>query len=509
MGHLRRRKCSIYLKAPKLLIIACSVMLLVGCGSDRVSQVEKTPPVQSPTTGIAPTSDKFPTPVEDITSEPQVQPSALAQPAVSTPKQPQYPLPGIEMGQMNSAGLDLVAQAGAYWVRRNSLLWSAVEANEGDRNWGALAKLEQELLEASKRGLQVVLVVSSTPQWAQKVPGSYCGPVAEDKLLSFARFMNDVVKRYSVAPYNIQYWEIWNEPDIAPNIVSPESIYGCWGDDTDAYYGGGYYAEMLKQVYPQVKAANPQAQVLVGGLLLDCDPVNPPAGEQCIPAGYLEGILRSGGGDFFDGVSFHAYDYYTGPFEYGNKNWNSNWDSSGPVVIAKARFLRSVLAAYRHPDKYLLNTEAGILCGRDASEPQCQSDEFAATKAYYVAQVNATGLAESLRANIWYSLTGWRGTALVDAQGKPNSAYTAFQFSAAQLEGAAFVRNIPDYPGVRGYEFLRDGKKVYFLWSLDKKPQPVLFDKIPDAIFDVFGQAVQPQLTVEVTQQPIYVEWIQ
>ena len=262
---------------------------------------------------------------------------------------------------MNSAGLDLVAQAGAYWVRRNSLLWSAVEPNEGDRNWGALAKLEQELLEASKRGLQVVLVVSSTPQWAQKVPGSFCGPVAEDKLLSFARFMNDVVKRYSAAPYNIQYWEIWNEPDIAPNKVPPDSIYGCWGDDTDAYYGGGYYAEMLKQVYPQVKAANPQAQVLVGGLLLDCDPVNPPVGEQCIPAGYLEGILRSGGGDFFDGVSYHAYDYYTGPFEYGNQNWNSNWDSSGPVVIAKARFLRSVLAAYHYPDKFILNSEAGII----------------------------------------------------------------------------------------------------------------------------------------------------
>jgi hypothetical protein len=265
---------------------------------------------------------------------------------------------------------------------------------------------------------------------------------------------------------------------------------------------------MLKQVYPQVKAANPQAQVLVGGLLLDCDPVNPPAGEQCIPAGYLEGILRNGGGDFFDGVSYHAYDYYTGPFEYGNIKWNSNWDSSGPVVISKARFLRSVLAAYRHPEKYLLNTEAGILCGRDASEPECQTEEFALTKAYYIAQANVSGAAEGLRANIWYSLTGWRGTALVDAKRKPNSAYTAFQFSAAQLKAAAFVRMISDYPGVRGYEFLRDGKKVYCLWSIEKKPQPVLFEKIPDAIFDVFGQAVQPEMTVEVTQQPIYVEWV-
>lgn len=497
-----------FLKAPRLLIIACSVILLVGCSSDRVNRVEKTPSVQPPITGIAPASDKFPTPIEITTSEPQLQASAPAQPAVSTPKQPQYPLPGIELAQMSPAALDLVAQAGAYWVRRNSLLWSEVEPNEGDRNWGALAKLEQELQDASKRGLQVVLVVSSTPKWAQKVPGSFCGPVLEDKLSSFARFMNDVVKRYSLEPYNIRYWEIWNEPDIAPNKVSPDSIYGCWGDDTDAYYGGGYYAEMLKQVYPQVKAANPQVQLLVGGLLLDCDPVNPPPGEQCIPAGYMEGILRSGGGDFFDGVSFHAYDYYTAPFEYGNQNWNSNWDSSGPVVIAKARFLRSVLAAYHFPEKFILNTEAGILCGRDASEPQCQTEEFASTKAYYVAQANVASVAELLRANIWYSLTGWRGTALVDAQGKPNSAYKAFQFSAVQLQGAAFVGVVSDFPGVRGYEFLRDGKKVYCLWSLDKNPQPVLFEKVPDAVFDVFGQSVQPEMTIQITQQPIYVEWV-
>lgn len=494
----------------KMVMLLFVLAFLVGCSpGDKATPNQTSQLVQSPAAGIAPTSDKFPTPTGIATPVPELQAPTAVQSLEATPKQLPYPIPGIELNQMDAASLDLVAKAGASWIRRNSLLWSAVEPNEGERNWDALAKLEQELQDASQRGLQVVLVVSSTPKWAQKVPGSFCGPVSEDKLLSFARFMNDVVNRYSVAPYNIKYWEIWNEPDIAPNIVAPDSVFGCWGDDTDAYYGGGYYAEMLKQVYPQVKAANPKAQVLVGGLLLDCDPVNPPVGEQCIPAGYLEGILRSGGGDFFDGVSYHAYDFYTGPFEYGNHNWNSNWDSSGPVVIAKARFLRSVLAAYRHPEKYLLNTEAGILCGRDESEPQCQGEEFAMTKAYYAAQVNVASLAESLRANIWYSLTGWRGTALVDAQGKPNSAYTAFQFSTTQLKEAAFVRTISDYPGVRGYELQRNGKKVYFLWSLDKKPQPVLFDKVPEAIFDVFGQPIQPELSVNVTQSPIYVNWNQ
>jgi hypothetical protein len=499
----------------RIMLILFCLALLVWCFLGiKALPTLKSQQVQAPTappvasiTGIAPTSDKGPTPNWITSSTPQEQAPMYVEPTAGGPTQPQFPVPGIELNTMDAASLDLVANAGASWVRRNSLMWSLVEPNEGERNWAAVAPFEQELQEASKRGLQVVLVVSSTPPWAQMVPGSFCGPVSVEKFLSFASFMSDAVKRYSVAPFNIKYWELWNEPDIAPNIVAPDSIYGCWGDETDAYYGGSYYAEMLKQVYPQIKAASSDAQVLVGGLLLDCDPVNPPQGEQCIPARYLEGIMRSGGGDFFDGVSFHAYDHYTGLFEYGNSNWNSNWDSTGPVIIAKARFLRGVLTSYQHPEKYILNTEAGVLCGRAESEAQCQGQEFGMTKASYIAQANVVSLAEALRANIWYSLTGWRGTELIDAQKQPNSAYIAFQFSSSQLRGAAFVRSIADYPGVKGYEFQLEGKKMYVLWSLSKQPQPVLLDKKPDQVFDVLGQVVQPEKALQVSQSPVYVQW--
>ena len=49
-----------------------------------------------------------------------------------------------------------------------------------------------------------------------------------------------------------------------PKLVDPDSVFGCWGDNDDDYYGGGYYADMLKMVYPAVKSADPQAQVLIG-----------------------------------------------------------------------------------------------------------------------------------------------------------------------------------------------------------------------------------------------------
>ncbi|MBN2549978.1 MAG: hypothetical protein JXB15_12520 [Anaerolineales bacterium] len=441
-----------------------------------------------------------------VTSPEALQSTSLPAPTPMFVGSP-YPIPGIELESLGSLDkLDLVVQMGAYWLRRNGLSWSEVEPEEGQRNWEALAGLEQELKNASERNLQLILVIRRTPAWAQKVPGSFCGPVAAEKLPAFASFVHDVVARYSQPPYNVKYWEFGNEPDVDPGLVGPDSIFGCWGDQKDAYYGGGYYAEMLKSVYPQVKAADPQSKVLVGGLLLDCDPVNPPEGRDCAPSRFMEGVLRSGGGDYLDGISFHAYDYYLGPTMYGNSNWSSVWNVNGPVLVVKARFLRNLLVAYGQPDKFLINTEVGILCGRDGNEPDCLADEFQLTKAAYMAEAHAAAMAEGLWGNIWYSLTGWRGTGLI-REGKALPALEAFRISAGQLTGATFSRAITEIPGVTGYEYTRDGKRSWIIWSLDGAEHQVQAPDLPAAIYDVFGQAIPVSQQITAGAMPVYVEW--
>ena len=162
--------------------------------------------------------------------------------------------------------------------------------------------------------------------------------------------MEEAVTRYSKPPYNVKYWELGNEPDVDPANMPPNAVYGCWGNINDPYYGGGYYAELLKAIYPRIKVADPDAQVLIGGLLLDCDPTNPPIDantglpRNCTPSRFLEGILLNGGGEFFDSVSFHAYDYYGSNLgEYSNANWHSSWNTTGPVLTAKVNYLRKLL----------------------------------------------------------------------------------------------------------------------------------------------------------------------
>ncbi|MBU0510928.1 MAG: hypothetical protein KJ638_04405 [Chloroflexi bacterium] len=212
-------------------------------------------------------------------------------------------------------------------------------------------------------------------------------------------------------------------------------------------------------MYPKIKAADPNAQVLVGGLLLDCDPTDPPAGKTCTSSKFLEGILVNNGGAYFDGVSFRAYNYfYAAAGRYGNLNWHSDWNTTGPVTIAKANYLQNLLSQYGHSDTFMINTENAILC--DTCEDNA---DFEDTKAYYVAQAYTTAMAENLRANIWFSALGWRNSGLLASDLTPLPAYTAYAFARQTLQKDAFVRKINDYANIFGYAFDRGEQNIWVL----------------------------------------------
>jgi len=486
------------------------ITLLVFLAACNKSGVPPTVAVQksgTPVSGLSTTTDKFPPTEAEQTALP-------TQAGVSTaPISPTLTIgsasdvPGIELYKIGGEQLDLVVKSGVPWIRRNALSWSVVEPVEGARNWETLAGLEKEMIAASRQGLELVLIIQSTPEWAQKIPGYFCGPVAPKKLASYGSFIHDVVARYSVPPYNVKYWEFANEPDIEPGLVAKDSMFGCWGDKKDPYYGGSDYGRMLKTVYPQVKSADPKSNVIVGGLVLDCDPENPPQGKDCKPSHFLEGILLQGGGDFFDGVSFHAYDYYASPNGYSNTNWNSSWDTTGPVVIAKSRYLHKILTAYGHPEKFLMNTEAGILCGSTGNELQCQAEEFGLEKANYMVENTISAIAEGLKASIWYSLEGWRGSELVDNQLQPLPVYKALQFNVAEMLDAGYLHEVNNFAGVKGHELVKGGKHIWVLWSADGADHSIQLPFSPSAIFDIFGAALPSDQKLTVKTAPVYVEW--
>jgi len=415
---------------------------------------------------------------------------------------------GMGIAQISTAsGLNQLIKDNVQWVRSNNILsWASVEPLEGQRNWTAEAGLEKELLNASANGIQVILVVRQTPSWAQAISGYTCGPIVQEKFGAFANFMRDAVARYSVPPYNVKYWEIWNEPDIAPSLASPTSDWGCWGNQNDPYYGGGYYGSMLQSIYPQMKAVDPQSSVLVGGLVLDCDPNNPPTGKSCVSSKFLQGILANNGGAYFDGVSFHAYDYYGGALgQYSNANWSSAWNTTGPVSLAKATFLKNTLSSLAS-SKFLIDTEAGILCDTCAN-----NSTFEATKAYYLAEDYAGAIAQGLRAHLWYDLTGWRNSGLLNPNLTPLPAETAFHFARNELRNGTFEGNVSvtdvNTPGVKGYKINRGDLHVWILWSLDGGTHTLSMTNSPLAAWDALGNPLKPSTSMTLDLKLIYLEW--
>ena len=231
------------------------------------------------------------------------------------------PLHSIFGAQMNgvideSQGLSQAVNGGVYWVRFDAFDWHRIEPVQtvpSTFHWKNVA--EDSLVRAAQNGLNVIAVVKYTPGWAQKYPGSACGPIKNTAFAEFAEFLTEAVNRYKAPPYNIKYWELGNEPDTP--ILYTKNVFGCWGEVGDPYFGGEFYAQMLKAAYPAIKAADPQAQVLIGGLMLD----NPDGKTKNAPR-FLEGILRGGGGPFFDAVSFHSYSYPSGAVgRMSNPNW--------------------------------------------------------------------------------------------------------------------------------------------------------------------------------------------
>lgn len=345
-------------------------------------------------------------------------------------------------------GLPDVVNAGATWVRRNGLLWSDVEPVQGaGYNWNAASvkALEQEMLNASANDVRLILIVRGNPGWAT-VNGSQCAPLSNSGMSRFASFLSAAVARYSVPPYNVLYWELGNEPDGPQS--SSDSPWGCWGNPNDTqYFGGQAYGNMLKVVYPAVKAANPAVRVLNGGLLL--------GNLQATSANFISGIFAAGAGTSFDILAFHSYSYYFGP--------SSTPDGTGGAIDQKIIYLRNVLAANGAAQKPLFNTEGALLCGTtsfDCKQPQADA----------LGRMYARTSKDGLLGFSWYMYDSdvFKQTALVDPNNVASKrpAYYAYKQSATMIGGASYLGPLTGQPGgVEGYRFQKAGSTVTVFWA--------------------------------------------
>jgi hypothetical protein len=270
---------------------------------------------------------------------------------------------------------------------------------------------------------------------------------------------------------------------------------------------------MLKSVYPSIISADPEAEILIGGLLLDCDPSQPPEGKDCTSGNFLEGILRNGGADYFDIVSFHGYPPYLGTRSEGGPLYYDehfpSWEHRGGVVLGKVDFLRQVMTSY-NIDKPIIHTEGSLICpewnSEDCSPP---GEKFFEAQADYAVWMYVRNWANGLMGTIWYHFEGpgWRFGALLDGNQNPKPVYYALDFLIKELNGAEYSSPVNQFDPLTGYEFTKGNTKIWVIWSPDGGQHPLMLDVAPRGAYDKYGNQIDLTSNEILVNSPIYLEF--
>jgi hypothetical protein len=186
------------------------------------------------------------------------------------------PAHAIETGIVETLGQNVstprkASRLGADWVRM-WVSWASMQPAPGQYAAHNVAGLRGAVAAAKAGGLKVLIVVTGSPGWASRGRGGIAPP---SDPASFGAFMGGMAQRLPA----VDAWELWNEPD------SPGFFAGAPDPAT--------YAGMLRAAYPAIKAAQPRAAVVTGGLVgNDMD--------------FVEQLYRHGAQGSFDAVGVHT-----------------------------------------------------------------------------------------------------------------------------------------------------------------------------------------------------------
>lgn len=413
---------------------------------------------------------------------------------------------------------------GASWVRLNTVSWRDLQPTEDTPpdqwNWNTLATFEKELSTANELGLTPLVIADDFPDWAvtpyynpysgqdEVVP---CAALKTEYFDDYALFLSEVVSRYHQDPYNVNYWELGNEIDVAPSLMSRElqDLFGCWGVIEDEFYGGEHYGEMLKVATPSIKAVDPDAQVVIGGLLLDR--ANTEIAGRGKPEKFLQGILEAGAGNSFDIVAFHSYPWFS--WENGRQEdvdlTDYRWSAWGGMTIGKVKYLRSIMTQYQ-VDKPLFLDEAALLYW-GGGDP---TNDFLQTQADHIVRVHLRGLSVGVQMFSWYTLhdSGWNSSGLLNSDRSVRPAYTAYQYLISQLRDTTSITTTSDYgSAVEAYRFTKGSQVLDVLWSKDATSDQVAIPKV--AFSDAMtrdGESIDPsssstRVLLSVGIEPVYI----
>lgn len=247
---------------------------------------------------------------------------------------------------------DLMAAMNVTWIRVD-VDWSATEPEQGQLDWESSDLIVDE---ATSRGMNVLIVLAYTPDWARSTATTGSSPVSHSRPLDFTRyatFARTAAQRY--APRGVHNWEIWNEPNSTK----------FWPPHPDA----DEYGALFRAAMTAIRRVDPKAGLLIGGLTPKSDE------STTSPTDYLERLYSNGTAQLADAVAFHPYSTPALPF--------ISEHSTGGFKDLPA--LHSVMDRHGDGGKKIWITEFGAATGTSPNAVSGQGQAKALTRARHLA----------------------------------------------------------------------------------------------------------------------------
>jgi hypothetical protein len=419
--------------------------------------------------------------------------------------------------------------SGASWTRVY-LAWDILEPDAPvpgqlpTYNWGWY---DPKLQALANTGVQIIATINWAPAWAASPT---CGPIQQQHLADYRQFVSDVVKRYMQPPYNINHWEISNEPDWwATDGSGPGNA--CFGQYP------AQYAQMLAEAYRAVKSADPQATVIQGGIAYDFFTEYPVIGYRGFYRYFIDQVMAAGGSASSDALAFHYFPAYApewerwvigsqdrlmgwlkapacGPDIYDKDNtWTGpRYEPWGKDIGAKLTHLKSRMSTCYGVNKPIWVTEI-------AQHGFADQHPDLTDQARYVIQGMTRAVAYGAEGVIWYALStpneNWEMQLLFN-DFMPKPAFYAFKTLNSELKGYKYRSSI-NTSDVEAYIFSAVCRQdVVVAWGSGTLPLAGAHLRVVDYLGNVSSVndggsgdgdgLVNGSITVQLTDDPAFLQ---
>lgn len=169
---------------------------------------------------------------------------------------------GAYLGGDNSIAYKRTAAAGGTYVK-SFVYWDTIAPGDRPTNWSPrdpsepryeFRALDDMVKRAAAAHVQPIVAILGTPSWAHESSSCTAGNACAPKLSDLADFTRAMAARYSGTFQGlpaIRYWQAWSEPNLN-FFLQPNSPV--------------LYRTMVDTMTQEIKAADPKAKVIAGGL---------------------------------------------------------------------------------------------------------------------------------------------------------------------------------------------------------------------------------------------------